>query len=392
MVNLDQFCEVVLLNTECSDSLLNLILTVYECSQDINFIGQIKKIDTILIQSVSLVNRLMFIPDEIKNEYDQKKNCINQSLLYFLLIKSICQQSQSGSSNIPLLNEKDPQSNDIINKNNQFLLQLNLLMSQSNPFLNKNLVNSSITENKNDTNWFHLLTKIFIYKSNQTIDCLLFSIFKTISQLTPRLFGSLIGQQTHQMHLKIIERIRTQQSGSLIATLCEFLCSLIQYQPGFFQILADVKTDSKDKDQIVEGNQSILRELFLLLSRIKSSDNENREFYETLASILSVFFTIWSVKKINLMNYCRQKSEFWSTLISSLDIIKNIETEIKSKPEINEPYLFTDYQKYFDTKFLTSSICNSPEFEEFFLNQNIKIVSFVFKIFSYELFELIYQK
>ncbi|RNA38291.1 hypothetical protein BpHYR1_041556, partial [Brachionus plicatilis] len=212
-VNLDQFCEIVLLNTECSESLLNLIYTVYECSQDINFMSYIEKLDEILIQSISLINRLIVIPEGAKDEQEQKKNTINQSLLYFLLIRAICQQSQSGTSNFSLLNKEDAQSNEVISKNNQFLLQLNLLMSQSNPYLNKNLINSTITDNKNDTNWFHLLTKIFIYKSNQILDCLLFSIFKKISQLTPRLFGSLIGPHTNQMHVNIIEKLKSQESG-----------------------------------------------------------------------------------------------------------------------------------------------------------------------------------
>jgi len=60
---IDQFCELILINTECSESLLGLINCSYECSQNLNYITHIKKLDHILIQSVSLVNRLIFVPD-----------------------------------------------------------------------------------------------------------------------------------------------------------------------------------------------------------------------------------------------------------------------------------------------------------------------------------------
>lgn len=36
-LTIDQFCEAFLLNTECSESLLNLIYVAFECSQDTNF-------------------------------------------------------------------------------------------------------------------------------------------------------------------------------------------------------------------------------------------------------------------------------------------------------------------------------------------------------------------
>ena len=60
---IDQFCELLLINTECSESLLGLINCSYECSQNLNYITHVKKLDHILIQSVSLVNRLIVVSD-----------------------------------------------------------------------------------------------------------------------------------------------------------------------------------------------------------------------------------------------------------------------------------------------------------------------------------------
>ena len=69
---IDQFCELLLINTECSESLLGLINCSYECSQNLNYITHIKKLDHILIQSVSLVNRLIVIPDNKEGTFFAK--------------------------------------------------------------------------------------------------------------------------------------------------------------------------------------------------------------------------------------------------------------------------------------------------------------------------------
>ena len=60
---IDQLCELILVNTECSEALLGLISSSYEYSQSLSYITHIRKLDQILIQSVSLVNRLIVIPD-----------------------------------------------------------------------------------------------------------------------------------------------------------------------------------------------------------------------------------------------------------------------------------------------------------------------------------------
>ena len=61
---IEQLCELILVNTECSESLLGLISSSYEYSENLNYITHIRKLDQILIQSVSLVNRLIVLPDE----------------------------------------------------------------------------------------------------------------------------------------------------------------------------------------------------------------------------------------------------------------------------------------------------------------------------------------
>lgn len=137
---------------------------------------------------------------------------------------------------------------------------------------NSSSVNTEYDE-KNNTNWFHLLTKIAIYKSNRTVDCLLFSLFKKISQLTPLLFGSLLGQYANKIHTVLLNKIDNASQGQIIPIVCEFLCSLIENQPAFFQKLADQResneSDEKLKGKLVEGEKSILKALFKLLGKLK---------------------------------------------------------------------------------------------------------------------------
>jgi hypothetical protein len=117
---------------------------------------------------------------------------------------------------------------------------------------------------------------------------------------------------------------------------------------------------------------------------------------------LNIFHTIWTNKKLDYMNYCKQKSEFWPTLASTLKIIKkdlNSNVNKRTNFTINTSALdnqFSDdttiqYQDYFD--FDNEIIENDfSRFDEFILEANIKSVSYSFKIFSIELFEVIYLK
>ena len=259
-----------------------------------------------MMQCISLVNRIITVPSKDSSEEpssaENLTQSINQTALYSLFIKSIKQHTQGNSfvtsNSISQANDATL-ANEIINKNNQFLLQLNLMMSQSNSSSNKNLsiLNTTTSlDNKNEINWFYLLAKIVIYKSNTILDCLLFSIFKKISQLTPRLFGSLIGPFANQMHTVVLSKLRASNDGQIISTICEFLCSLVENQPGFFQTLACLKIEPKSTaaqtntltggsssttaasneqtETFVEGDRSVLKAIFDLLSDLKKQKNK----------------------------------------------------------------------------------------------------------------------
>lgn len=200
------------------------------------------------MQCISLVNRLIFVPSlNTTTVLEKKYQSSNQTLLYSLLIRSINDQ------NYQLANIDEVSStNETITKNNQFLLQLNLMMSNSNANKSSSTLSSKPYEyncNKNETNWFHLLTKIAIYKSNSILDCLLFSIFKKISQLTPRLFGSLLGVYSNHMHRIILKKLDSKNDGQVISIVSEFLCSLIENQPGYFNILSSLKVESVNQTE-----------------------------------------------------------------------------------------------------------------------------------------------
>lgn len=243
--------------------------------------SKVKDIDIVLMQSISLVNRLVAIPTNFDEVTDTLSLPISQSALYLNLIKYINQQQSD-------LNESSCHSRKALGdanivKNNQFIMQLDVIMSKTGY---SNSLKCSF-DDKNSTNWFQLLTKIAIFKSNRTIDCLLFSLFKKISRLTPLLFGSLLGPYANQIHSVILSKINKSSEGQIITIICEFLCSLIENQPAFFQKLADLsnkpeedKTDKrsdkeaekegqKEESKIVEGDRSILKALFTLLSDLK---------------------------------------------------------------------------------------------------------------------------
>lgn len=248
------------------------------------------------MQSISLINRLLFVSSSDKSaEEESKEQTVRSSNLYSLLIKSIKQptnQTTGNNSSSLFVNSsvnaksEDNLMNEIINKNNQFLLQLNLMMSQSSANLGKILDSSSASFNpsRNDLNWFYQLTKIVVYKPNPISDCLLFSIFNKIAKLTPRLFGSLIGPYSDQVHKVVLGKLKLSSDGQTLSTVSEFICSLIEHQPGFFQKLADLKvepivqTSSNDLEQFgerfIEGEQSILKAIFKLLNDFRNQDRQ----------------------------------------------------------------------------------------------------------------------
>ena len=128
-----------------------------------------------------------------------------------------------------------------------------------------------------EINWFHLLTKICVYKSNQILDCLLFSIFKKVAQLTPPLFGSLLGPYGHKFHKIILDKLKTNSDGQILTIISEFLCSIIKYQSVYFQTLACIKIDASQQttgklEKFSEGENSVLKALFDLLAKVKTQD------------------------------------------------------------------------------------------------------------------------
>ena len=97
------------------------------------------------------------------------------------------------------------------------------------------------------------------------------------------------------------------------------------------------------------------------------------------------------------MNYCQQKPEFWPMLATTLHIIKKeISLEAGNTSLLNSADAninngstldcIIDYfnieNKAFENEF--------PRFNEFILEANIKSVSFAFKIYSIQLFEMCY--
>lgn len=222
------------------------------------------------MQSISLVNRLIVIPPNLDQD-DETYVSLSQSALYLNLVKYINQQQSTITESSH--DSQKALADTTIKENNQFIMKLDVMMSKTG----YSTTTKSAFDNKNDMNWFHLLTKIAIYKSNRTLDCLLFSLFKKISQLTPLLFGSLLGQYANQIHIVILNKLKSDNEGQIITIVCEFLCSLIENQPSFFQKLADL-SESKEEDdkkkekcptKVNEGDKSILKAIFKLYSELK---------------------------------------------------------------------------------------------------------------------------
>jgi hypothetical protein len=123
-----------------------------------------------------------------------------------------------------------------------------------------------------------------------------------------------------------------------------------------------------------------------------------------MAGILSVFHVAWQNKKINYMNYFKQKSSFWPTIASTLKLIKKELDENKRtnlaintssidfQPnfDLNDTIEYENYFDIIDKNFDGEEF--SQGFDEFILESNVKSVSYAFKIFSIELFEVIYLK
>jgi len=77
----------------------------------------------------------------------------------------------------------------------------------------------------------------------------------------------------------VLRKIEAKSQGQIVSIVCEFLCSLIESQPAFFQKLADLSEtsgvtegESEKKEaggKLIEGDKSVLKALFKLLSELK---------------------------------------------------------------------------------------------------------------------------
>ena len=133
---------------------------------------------------------------------------------------------------------------------------------------------------------------------------------------------------------------------------------------------------------------------------ILNCQKNTQDYYVSIASVLSIFHTIWCNKKLDYMNYCKQKNEFWPTLANTLKIIKKEVNENKRTNftintssidcQLNDDSTI-EYLDYFD---IDNQVYENDYsgFDEFILEANIKSVAYSFKIFSIELFEVIYLK
>ena len=197
-------------------------------------------------------------------------------VLYINLIKSINAHPQNSLMNT--IDNDSKSTDETIKNNNQFIIQLNSMMRSANssqPFASQSLdtlneFHLNNNSNANEINWFHLLAKICVYKANQILDCLLFSIFKKIAQLTPPLFGSLLGPYANKFHKVILDKLTLESDGQTLTIVSEFLCSIIKYQSGYFHTLALLKKENVSV--YTEEEQSIFKALFGLLGKIKTLD------------------------------------------------------------------------------------------------------------------------
>lgn len=223
-----------------------------------------------MIQSVSLLNRL--ISNTAPNDSGRTID-LSQSLMYSLLVKSISQQnSQSSIISGSGLGETratcESKDTSAIAKNNQFLVQLNLMKSQATASIS---TQSSVATP--EINWFYLLVSLAKHKSSSIMDCMLFSLFRKIAQLTPCLFGTLLGTDysVAQMNEIVLRQLRMSAlgRGQVVSSVCEFLVALVVHQPGYFQMLAAVKSDSSATVTNVDESKSVLKALFDLLADLK---------------------------------------------------------------------------------------------------------------------------
>lgn len=136
-----------------------------------------------------------------------------------------------------------------------------------------------------------------------------------------------------------------------------------------------------------------------------------------MSGILSVFYTIWTHSKLDYMNYCRPRCEFWSTIASTLRITRKDEfkhrqqqqqrnrqttTTTNDENNDNDDELCDDMAaaevdhplRYLELFGFDSHIYENEmlRFDELILESNIKCVAYSFKIVTLEIFDYVYLK
>ena len=229
----------------------------------------------------------------MKTSNKDEINRLLNSKLYTLLVKCINEQFKNSKAMIEI----------------DYLKTSVLTTVNDIDYSSMNQYNNNSNSNTN-SNYVETLMKLIIYKRNTILDSLTFSLCKKISQLTPRLFGSIFtnNEEIQLFCESIISRLKSDNPDSqAINSIAKFLCTLVEFQPSFFQSLANINIQkSKDgKTVYEEGSKSIFRYIFHLLENL----NENK-LYEQSAStagIQSLFYTIWHNKKYEYINYLKER-------------------------------------------------------------------------------------
>ena len=195
-------------------------------------------------------------------------NCLINSKLYTLLIECINEQYKK---------------HETLNEMNYFKASLFTSITNNDCLIDQ-YDNNSI-----NSNYIETLTKLVIFKRNRVLDSLVFSLYKKISQLTPRLFGSIFtnDEEIDLFRESIINRLNYNNMDSQsINSISKFLCILVEFQPSFFQLLADiiVKKSLDNKTIYDEGNKSIFKYIFELLDNF----NDNKVIFLILINNLII--------------------------------------------------------------------------------------------------------
>lgn len=104
-----------------------------------------------------------------------------------------------------------------------------------------------------------------------------------------------------------------------------------------------------------------------------------------------MFYTIWLNKKVDYIDYCKSKAEFWPMLASTLHMCKK---EINSS-EATSARRNADFDEATADEYLEylgiPKLDYEHEYNEFIIEANVKSVSYALKIFSIQIFDLCFE-